>query len=161
MFKMGGQALTGVAQWVGHHPTKQKIMGWIPGQSKCLDSGFDPWSGCKQEATDQCFSLTSTSLSLSFSLLSPLSENKIKSLKIKQEDNTGEKALFPLLCRQVKGAYLLSLLGVCTPGWERLRAGTVRGTEKAHWKGERARGWAGQSRPQPAVQLSRVGNEAL
>ena len=29
-------ALTGVAQWVGHHPTKQEVAGSIPGQGTCL-----------------------------------------------------------------------------------------------------------------------------
>ena len=43
--KLGSQnwlpALTGVAQWVGHRPTNQKVTSSIPGQGACLGS----WPG--------------------------------------------------------------------------------------------------------------------
>ena len=29
-----------MAQWVGRHPTKQKVTGLIPGQGTCLDFGL-------------------------------------------------------------------------------------------------------------------------
>ena len=35
-------ALTGVAQWVGHHPTNRKFSGSIPGHSTCLGCGPGP-----------------------------------------------------------------------------------------------------------------------
>lgn len=37
-------ALTGVAQWVGHHP-QPKVAGSIPDQDTGLCCGFDPWWG--------------------------------------------------------------------------------------------------------------------
>ena len=39
-------ALTSVAQWVEHCPTKQKVTGSIPGQGTRLGCGFSPQSGC-------------------------------------------------------------------------------------------------------------------
>ena len=69
-FQKDTKVLTGVAQLVGHRPTKQKVAGSIPGT----------YLGCRfgyiQEATNQSFSLTLMFLSLSFSLPSPLSKNK-------------------------------------------------------------------------------------
>ena len=50
------QALTGVAQLVEHHPTKQKVASSIPGQGTCLECGFGLWTRCIWEATDRCFS---------------------------------------------------------------------------------------------------------
>ena len=41
---------------VGRRPAERKVAGLIPGQGTCLGYGFGPWSGCVQEATDQCFS---------------------------------------------------------------------------------------------------------
>ena len=38
-------ALTGVAQLVGGHPVKQKIMGLMPGQDTCLGYRFGPRLG--------------------------------------------------------------------------------------------------------------------
>ena len=61
------RALTGVVQWVGHHPEKQKVAGLIPDQGTCLGSVPDLRLGHVQEGTDQCFSL-SLSPSLPFSL---------------------------------------------------------------------------------------------
>ena len=61
-----------VAQLVGCHPTNQKFAGLIPSQDTCLGCMFGPQSGHMQEATDQCFSLTSVILFFYFSLLSPL-----------------------------------------------------------------------------------------
>ena len=71
-----GGALTGMAQLVELHPTKRKFTGSIPSQGTHLSCGFSNRSGCIQEETDECFSLTLMFLSLSFSLLSPLSKNK-------------------------------------------------------------------------------------
>ena len=65
-------ALTCVAQWVGRRPTTQRAAGSIPSQGAGLGCG----PGCTGlgggGATNQCFSLTSVFLSLSFSLPSPL-----------------------------------------------------------------------------------------
>ena len=38
-------ALTGVAQLVGHRPTKQKVTGSIPAQGTCLGVGLVPSQG--------------------------------------------------------------------------------------------------------------------
>ena len=54
-----------VAQWVGVSFCRPKCYGSIPSQGTCLGCGFSPQSGHVQEATDQCFSLTSMFLSLS------------------------------------------------------------------------------------------------
>ena len=62
-------ALIGIAQLVGHHPTKQMVAGSIPCQGTYLGGGFGHWFERVQEATDLCFSLTSMFLSL----LPPLS----------------------------------------------------------------------------------------
>ena len=69
-------ALASVAQLVGHQTAKQKVAGSIPSQGTGLGCGFIPRSGCARETTDRHFCLTSMFLSLSFSLLSPLSKNK-------------------------------------------------------------------------------------
>ena len=66
-----------MAQLVGHCPIKGKVTGSIPGQGKSLGFVFSPGQGHVGEAPDQCFCLTSMFLSLSFSLPSPLSINKI------------------------------------------------------------------------------------
>ena len=50
--KMISLALISVAQLIGHHLTKQKVAGSIPGQGTCLGCEFSPQSGCIQEATD-------------------------------------------------------------------------------------------------------------
>ena len=68
-------ALTGVAHWVGHHPANQKDAYLIPSQGTCLGCGPAPQLGvCERQ-------LISVSLAhlcfLSFSLPSPLSENKL------------------------------------------------------------------------------------
>ena len=49
-------ALTGETQLIRCCPAKQKVAGQIPGWGTCLVCRFSPWSGCVQEATDQCFS---------------------------------------------------------------------------------------------------------
>ena len=36
-------ALTGVAQLVGHHPAELKVVGSVPGQGICLGYGLVPW----------------------------------------------------------------------------------------------------------------------
>ena len=59
----------------GHHPANQGVAGSIPGQGTCRGCRpGPPFRGIV--ATNQCFSLTSISLSLSLSLLAPLSKNK-------------------------------------------------------------------------------------
>ena len=68
--------LTGVAQLVGHHPSKRKVTGSIPCQGTCLGCGFGPRSGHIGEASDSDFFLTPLFLSLPFSL--PLISLKIK-----------------------------------------------------------------------------------
>ena len=65
-------ALTGVAQWVGHSPRKQKVAGSIPCQGTCLGWRFHSQLGQIQEAADWCFSVTLIFLILSFFLLLPL-----------------------------------------------------------------------------------------
>ena len=45
-----------MAPLAGHHPTKRKVAGSIPGQGTCLSWGFGPWLGCLPEATDPHFS---------------------------------------------------------------------------------------------------------
>ena len=53
--------LPGVAQWVGHHPKKQKVTRSIPSQGTCLGCGPGPWLGvCKGRPINvslacQCF----------------------------------------------------------------------------------------------------------
>ena len=69
--KKVSHALSGVAQLVGHCPTKQKVMGSIPGQ------------GCVCEATNRYVSLTLMFLPLS-PLPFPLSKNKKNLLKRKK-----------------------------------------------------------------------------
>ena len=49
--------------WLEHSPAHQKVVGWISSQGTYLGCRFNPQKGCEQEATDQCFSLTSMSLS--------------------------------------------------------------------------------------------------
>ena len=62
---MGLGALTGVAQSVGSHSTKQKVTGSTPSQGKCLGCGFSRAKGNRLMF-----------LSLSFSLFSLPSKNK-------------------------------------------------------------------------------------
>ena len=54
-----------------------KVEGSIPGQGTCLGCRCGPWLGGMGEAANQCFSLTSTFLSLSFSSFIPLSLRSI------------------------------------------------------------------------------------
>ena len=48
----GEDALTGVAQWVGHHPEKPKVVASVPSQGTCLGCGpglrFSPLSRNRQ-----------------------------------------------------------------------------------------------------------------
>ena len=62
--KIGDVALTGVAQWVGHHPTKQMVAGSIPGQDTCLGCGF----GAHMRGNQSLFPFLSFSLHLSLKL---------------------------------------------------------------------------------------------
>ena len=75
-YKDASGTLTGVAHWVGHCSTKQKVTGLIPGQGTCLGRGCSPWLGHVWEAADRYVSLTSMFLSLSPSF--PLSLNRNK-----------------------------------------------------------------------------------
>ena len=69
-------ALTYVAQWVGCHPATQRghhfksLSGHVPGLW-----AKSPVGGTREEI-NECFSLTSIFLSLSFSVPPPLSKNK-------------------------------------------------------------------------------------
>ena len=65
--------MAGVAQLFGHHPANQKVTGSIPGQGTCRGCRFGPHSGCVQEATDQCFSLSLTT-GISMGFISPYIE---------------------------------------------------------------------------------------
>ena len=58
--------------WLQHRPIKRRAVGLIPSQGKRLGCRSSPQLGCVGEATGQCFSLTSTFLSLPFH--SPLSK---------------------------------------------------------------------------------------
>ena len=71
-------ALAGVAQWVGHHPTNQKVTSLTPGQGTCLGYMPGPWLGVCKRQPDRRFSRTLMFLS-SFSLPLHLSKkiNKI------------------------------------------------------------------------------------
>ena len=69
-------AVTVVPQLDGCGPAKQEVASSIPGWGTCLGCGFHPRLGCVPEATNQCFSLTSMFLSLSFSPFFPLSKNQ-------------------------------------------------------------------------------------
>ena len=45
--------LTGVAQWVGHHPTNQKVTSLIPTEDTCLGCGPGPQLGaCERQLID-------------------------------------------------------------------------------------------------------------
>ena len=46
IIKIVNTAMTGVAQWVGDHSTKQKVTGLIPSQGTCLGCEPGPQSGC-------------------------------------------------------------------------------------------------------------------
>ena len=63
-------ALTGVAQWIGHHSANQKVTGSIPSQSTL--PGLWAWSPVEVRARGN----QSMFLSFSFSFPSPLSKNK-------------------------------------------------------------------------------------
>ena len=69
--------------WLNWLPTvhKWKSHRFDSGQGTCPGCGFGPWSGRVQKATNQCISLTSTFLFLSFSLPSLLSGIHIKKKK--------------------------------------------------------------------------------
>ena len=58
IIKNKNHAMTGVAQLVGHHPSKGKVASSVPSQGTCLCGGFGPQSGhvSIQEATNWYFS---------------------------------------------------------------------------------------------------------
>ena len=66
--------------WLERHPINQKVVGLIPGQGTYLGCSSVPWSGHKQEATDQSFSLTSMFLSLCLPLSPSLSKSNEKNV---------------------------------------------------------------------------------
>ena len=68
------KALTCVAQLVGHHPAKQKVMGLIPDQGTCLGLRFCPWS-CAYKMPQINVSHIDVSLPLFLPPI-PLSKNK-------------------------------------------------------------------------------------
>ena len=59
LYQNAGRALARVARLVEHCPVHQKVMSSIPGQGIHLGCRFSPQSGCVEEATNWCFSLTS------------------------------------------------------------------------------------------------------
>ena len=63
--------LAGWLNWLEHLPVHQSVVGSILGQGTYLGCGFDPWSRPVGEATNQCFSLASMSLSCSLYLPFP------------------------------------------------------------------------------------------
>ena len=67
-------ALAGVAQWTECRPVNQKVPSLISSQGTCLGCGPGPQQGDSNH--------TLRFLSLSVSLLSPLSKNKFKNFKI-------------------------------------------------------------------------------
>ena len=49
-FKLLDSALSGVAQWVGHHPANNKVISLIPSQGTRLSCGPGPWlDACKRQ----------------------------------------------------------------------------------------------------------------
>ena len=68
-FKIAEFALAGVAQWIEHWPTNQRVAGSIPGQSTCL--GLQARSPVGEHMRGN---YTLMFLSLSFCLSSPLSK---------------------------------------------------------------------------------------
>ena len=71
LYKMG--ALAGVAQWIECQPVNLRITGSIPSQSTCLGCGAGPQLEARGS---RLMYLSHIDVSLSFSLLSPLSKNK-------------------------------------------------------------------------------------
>lgn len=93
-------ALDSVVQLVGHHPFNQKLVTGIPGQGACLGfSGSFPNRG-RARAADQCFSFTSTPLSLSLPFPSSVSKSQFKKTFFSKSHNltrsTVQKYFFPL-----------------------------------------------------------------
>ena len=68
----GEFVLTGVAQWVRHHPANARIAGSIPSQGTHLDCRPGPQLGVSERQPHTMI------LSLSFSLPYPPSKNKFK-----------------------------------------------------------------------------------
>ena len=66
--------------WLERRPVHQKVVGKMPIRDTYLGCGFDPQLAHVCEATNQCFSLISTFLSLSLTL--PLS---LKSINISSD----------------------------------------------------------------------------
>ena len=60
-----------MAQWIEHWPANQRVTGSIPSADTCLVLGQVPSRGCKRDNHTLVFLL------FSFTLLSPLSRNKI------------------------------------------------------------------------------------
>ena len=90
---MGGKTdnfkTAGVAQWVKHGLTTQKLGGLIPSQDTGLGCGPGAWLGTWDREQNGCLSHTSMFLSLP----SPPSKNKyIKYLKKKQSIHSREKS---------------------------------------------------------------------
>ena len=75
-------ALAGVAQWIERQPMNQRVTGSIPSQGTCLGCKPGLWWGMVVSGNH-----TLMFLSLSFSLPSPLSKNKINTIfnKIKNK----------------------------------------------------------------------------
>ena len=80
--KICSSTLAGVARWVGHQSANQKVAGSVLGQGHMPGLWARSLAGAMWETTDRCFSHTSMSLLLSFSLpFSPSKNKQIKPLK--------------------------------------------------------------------------------
>ena len=73
-------ALAGVALFMGRHPTNQKGPQLDPWLGHMPGLWIRPWFGHTGEATNQCFSLTSMFLSLSFFLPFSLFKKKMEGI---------------------------------------------------------------------------------
>ena len=70
--------------WLECCPMHPKAVGLIPGQGICLVHRFNPCSGLIQEATYQCFSLTSMCFFLSLpSILSKINKHMLREGSLK------------------------------------------------------------------------------
>ena len=68
--------LAGVAQWIECQPANQEAAGSVPSQGTCLGCRPVPNLEASKRQPTRYISHTLMFLSLSFSLLSPLSKNK-------------------------------------------------------------------------------------
>ena len=91
-----------LAVWLsrfGYHPANWKVTGSIPGQGTCLGCRFSPRLGHMWKVIDWCFPITSTFLSLSFSLPSPISKikNRVKFKKRERKSVARDNSVYGLI----------------------------------------------------------------